>query len=252
MEDNDRMLAGKVALVTGASRGIGREIALTLAGYGAAVIVNYNGSKECAEEVAGQVRSSGGRAAICQADVAAAGDAARLFSEALEEFGRIDILVNNAGITRDNLILKMSEGEFDAVIDTNLKGVFHCMKLAAKLMLKQKGGRIINISSISGIIGNAGQVNYCAAKAGIIGMTKSLARELGSKGITVNAVAPGFIKTDMTDKLPEQVKGAMAAQIPLKRFGETKDIAETVAFLASDRAAYITGQTIQVDGGMGM
>lgn len=246
------MLAGKTALVTGASRGIGREIALTLAGYGAAVVVNYNGSKESAEETAEQIRNAGGRAMICQANVAAAEEAQRLFEESIKEFGRIDILVNNAGITKDNLILKMSEADFDAVIDTNLKGVFHCMKLASKLMLKQKGGRIISISSISGIIGNAGQVNYCAAKAGILGMTKSLARELGSRGITVNAVAPGFIKTDMTDKLSDQVKDAMAAQIPLKRFGETKDIAETVAFLASDRAAYITGQTIQVDGGMGM
>lgn len=246
------MLAGKTALVTGASRGIGREIALTLAGYGAAVVVNYNGSKESAEETAEQIRNAGGRAMICQANVAVAEEAQRLFEESIKEFGRIDILVNNAGITKDNLILKMSEADFDAVIDTNLKGVFHCMKLASKLMLKQKGGRIISISSISGIIGNAGQVNYCAAKAGILGMTKSLARELGSRGITVNAVAPGFIKTDMTDKLSDQVKDAMAAQIPLKRFGETKDIAETVAFLASDRAAYITGQTIQVDGGMGM
>lgn len=246
------MLTGKIALVTGASRGIGREIALTLAEYGAAVIVNYNGSKERADEVVDQIVKAGGRALACQANVSDAEDTARLFAESLKEFGRIDILVNNAGITRDNLILKMSETEFDEVIDTNLKGVFHCMKQASKLMLKQKSGRIINISSISGVIGNAGQVNYCAAKAGIIGMTKSLARELGSRGITVNAVAPGFIKTEMTDKLPEQIKETMAAQIPLRRFGETRDIAETVAFLASDRAAYITGQTIQVDGGMGM
>lgn len=246
------MLENKVALVTGASRGIGREIALTLAGYGAAVIVNYNGSKERAEEVVAAITENGGRAAAVRANVASAEDVAKLFEESMAAFGRIDILVNNAGITKDNLILKMSEEEFDAVLDTNLKGAFLCMKHASKLMLKQKAGRIINISSISGIIGNAGQANYCAAKAGLIGMTKSLARELGSRGITVNAVAPGFIETDMTDKLSDQIKEGMLAQIPLKRAGSVKDIAEAVAFLASERAAYITGQTLQVNGGMDM
>lgn len=246
------MLTGKVALITGAGRGIGREIALTFAKYGAAVVINYNGSGAAAEEVAASITAEGGRAFLCQANVSEPEDISRMFSESIAEFGRIDILVNNAGITRDNLILKMTEEEFDAVIDTNLRGVFLCMKQAAKLMLKQRGGRIINISSISGVIGNAGQVNYCAAKAGILGMTKSLARELGSRGITVNAVAPGFIQTDMTDRLSDEVKAAMAAQIPLKRFGETKDIAEAAAFLASDRAAYITGQTLQVNGGMAM
>ena len=246
------MLENKVALVTGASRGIGREIALTLAGYGAAVIVNYNGSKERADEVVEMITAAGGRAVAVQADVASAEGVSGLFDEALQSFGRIDILVNNAGITKDNLILKMSEEEYDAVMDTNLKGAFLCMKQAAKLMLKQKGGRIINISSISGIIGNAGQANYCAAKAGMIGMTKALARELGSRGITVNAVAPGFIETEMTDKLPEQIKAGMLAQIPLKRAGAVKDIAEAVAFLASERASYITGQTLQVNGGMDM
>ncbi len=246
------MLENKVALVTGASRGIGREIALTLAGYGAAVIVNYNGSKERADEVVEMITAAGGRAVAVQADVASADGVSGLFEEALQSFGRVDILVNNAGITKDNLILKMSEEEYDAVMDTNLKGAFLCMKQAAKLMLKQKGGRIINISSISGIIGNAGQANYCAAKAGMIGMTKALARELGSRGITVNAVAPGFIETEMTDKLPEQIKTGMLAQIPLKRAGAVKDIAEAVAFLASERASYITGQTLQVNGGMDM
>lgn len=246
------MLENKVALVTGASRGIGREIALTLAGYGAAVIVNYNGSKERADEVVEMITAAGGRAVAVQADVASAEGVSGLFDEALQSFGRVDILVNNAGITKDNLILKMSEEEYDAVMDTNLKGAFLCMKQAAKLMLKQKGGRIINISSISGIIGNAGQANYCAAKAGMIGMTKALARELGSRGITVNAVAPGFIETEMTDKLPEQIKAGMLAQIPLKRAGAVKDIAEAVAFLASERASYITGQTLQVNGGMDM
>ena len=246
------MLEGKVALVTGASRGIGRETALTLAGYGAAVIVNYNGSKERADEVVAEIVGNGGRALAVQANVASAPEIERLFTEALAAFGRIDILVNNAGITKDNLILKMSEEEFDAVLDTNLKGAFLCMKHAAKLMLKQRGGRIVNISSISGIIGNAGQANYCAAKAGLIGLTKSLARELGSRGITVNAVAPGFIETDMTDKLPAQVKEGMLAQIPLKRAGTAKDIAEAVAFLASENAAYITGQTLEVNGGMNM
>lgn len=246
------MLKDKVALVTGASRGIGREIAQTLAAYGASVIVNYNGSKDRADEVVEMISAAGGKAIAVKADVAKAEEIARLFEEAQAAFGRIDILVNNAGITRDNLILKMSEEEYDTVLDTNLKGAFLCMKHAAKIMLRQKNGRIINISSISGIAGNAGQANYCAAKAGLIGLTKSLAKELGSRGITVNAVAPGFIETEMTEKLSEQVKEGMLAQIPLKRAGSVKDIAEVVAFLASERAAYITGQTLSVNGGMAM
>ncbi len=246
------MLKDKVALVTGASRGIGREIAQTLAAYGASVIVNYNGSKDRADEVVEMISAGGGKAIAVKADVAKAEEIARLFEEAQAAFGRIDILVNNAGITRDNLILKMSEEEYDTVLDTNLKGAFLCMKHAAKIMLRQKNGRIINISSISGIAGNAGQANYCAAKAGLIGLTKSLAKELGSRGITVNAVAPGFIETEMTEKLSEQVKEGMLAQIPLKRAGSVKDIAEAVAFLASERAAYITGQTLSVNGGMAM
>ena len=221
-------LTGKVTLVTGASRGIGRQIALTLAGYGATVIVNYNGSAAKAEEVVNEITANGGMAESMQCSV------------------------SDFGITKDNLIMKMSEDDFDAVIATNLKGAFNCIKHVSRQMLKQRGGRIINISSVSGVMGNAGQANYCASKAGIIGLTKSVARELGSRGITANAVAPGFIRTEMTDVLPEEVKKAMGEQIPLKRFGETKDIAEAVAFLASDEAAYITGQVLQVDGGMAM
>ena len=228
---------GKVAIVTGASRGIGRETALTLAGYGATVIVNYCGSKDKAEAVVEEITAAGGK---------------EMITSVKKEFGSIDILVNNAGITKDNLIMKMSEEEFDKVIEVNLKGAFNCMKHVSRIMLKQRSGHIINMSSVSGVMGNAGQVNYCASKAGIIGMTKSLARELGSRGITVNAIAPGFIETEMTDVLSEDVKENLLGSIPLKRMGQTKDIAETVAFLASDKAAYITGQTISVDGGMGM
>lgn len=245
-------LSGKIALVTGASRGIGREIALTLAGYGAEVIVNYNGSAEKANAVVEEITAAGGKARAIQCDVAQFDAAKALVDQVVKEHGRLDILVNNAGITRDNLILKMSEDDFDAVLDTNLKGAFHCIRHAARQMLKQRSGRIINISSVSGVMGNAGQANYCASKAGMIGLTKSVARELGSRGITCNAVAPGFIKTEMTDVLPEDVKQSMGEQIPLKRFGETKDVAEAVAFLASDQASYITGQVLGVDGGMAM
>lgn len=246
------MLENKIAVVTGASRGIGRQVALTLASYGATVIVNYCGSKERAEEVVDKIISDGGRAIAYQADVADAKATETMFADILKEFKQVDILVNNAGITRDNLIMKMSEEDFDAVIDTNLKGCFHCIKQVTRPMLKQRSGRIINISSVVGIIGNIGQINYCASKAGVIGMTKSAARELGSRGITVNAVAPGFIQTEMTDVLPENAKEMVLAQIPLKKFGDVSHIAETVAFLASEKAAYITGQVIQVDGGMGM
>lgn len=245
-------LSGKIALVTGASRGIGRQIALTLAGYGASVIVNYNGSEARAAEVVKEITDNGGTAEAIQCDVAEYDKAQELISGIIKKYGRLDILVNNAGITRDNLIMKMSEEDFDAVMNTNLKGAFNCVKHVSRQMLKQKGGRIINISSVSGVMGNAGQANYCASKAGVIGLTKSVARELGSRGITVNAVAPGFIRTEMTDVLPEDVKKAMGDQIPLKKFGETEDVAETVAFLASDKAAYITGQVISVDGGMAM
>ena len=246
------MLKGKTALVTGAGRGIGRAIALTLAGYGADVAVNYSGSREKAEETAEEIRAMGRKAVLIQADISKQEDCERMFREMESSLGTIDILVNNAGITRDNLAVRMSESEFDQVIDTNLKGAFFCMKMAGKAMMKARKGRIISISSISGVRGNAGQINYCAAKAGIIGMTKCLAKELASRNITVNAVAPGYIDTDMTAVLPEKVKEQVLQQVPLKRMGQPRDIAETVAFLASDRAAYITGQTIQVDGGMGI
>lgn len=246
------MLKGKVAIVTGASRGIGKEVALTLAGYGATVIVNYCGSKDKAEAVAEEIQAAGGEAKVYQGDVSDFEVAKEMMTSVKKEFGSIDILVNNAGITKDNLVMKMTEEEFDNVIEVNLKGAFNCMKHVSRIMLKQKAGHIINMSSVSGVIGNAGQMNYCASKAGIIGMTKSLARELGSRGITVNAIAPGYIQTEMTDILSDDVKQSILSTIPLKRMGQTKDIAETVAFLASDKAAYITGQTISVDGGMGM
>ena len=239
-------LNGKVALVTGASRGIGREIALTLAGYGATVIVNYNGSEEKAEEVVDKIKEAGGKAEAIRCNVAEFDRSKELIDQVIKSYGKLDILVNNAGITRDNLIMKMSEADFDDVIAVNLKGAFNCIRHASRQMLKQRGGRIINISSVSGVMGNAGQANYCPSKAGIIGLTKSVARELG------NCVAPGFIKTEMTDVLSEDVKQSMGEQIPLKRFGETRDIAEAVAFLASDSASYITGQVLQVDGGMAM
>jgi 3-oxoacyl-[acyl-carrier protein] reductase len=246
------MLENKVAIVTGASRGIGRAIALTLSKYGAKVVVNYCGSKEKAEEVVNEIIKNGGSALAYQADVANFSSVKSMFEDVIKELGSIDILVNNAGITKDNLILKMTEEEFDAVVDTNLKGVFNCLKHASRIMLKQKSGRIINISSISGVIGNVGQVNYSAAKAGVIGMTKSLAKELGSRGITVNAIAPGYINTDMTAVLKDELKEKVTELIPLKRLGEVEDIAEMAAFLASDKASYITGQTIQIDGGMGI
>lgn len=244
------MLTGKVALVTGAGRGIGREIALTLAEYGADVIVNYNGSKEKAEEVAAQVKAMGRKAAAVQCSVADFDACGQMISDVLAEFGHVDILVNNAGITKDNLVIKMTEADFDAVIDTNLKGTFNTIKHMYRPFLKQRAGRIINLSSVSGVLGNAGQANYAASKAGVIGLTKSMARELASRNITVNAVAPGFIDTDMTQAMTDAAREATLAQIPLKRVGTPKDIAETVAFLASDKAAYITGQVISVDGGM--
>ena len=246
------MLEGKIALVTGASRGIGRQIALTLAAQGAAVIVNYNGSAAKAEEVVEEIEKAGGKAEAIQCNVSDFESCKSMMEDIVSRYGRLDILVNNAGITRDNLIMKMSEEDFDAVIQTNLKGVFNCIKHISRQMIKQRAGRIINISSVSGVLGNAGQANYCAAKAGVIGLTKCMARELASRGITVNAVAPGFIRTDMTDVLKDNVKEAIIATIPMKTFGETEDVANTVAFLASDAARYITGQVISVDGGMAM
>ena len=246
------MLEGKIALVTGASRGIGRQIALTLGAKGAAVIVNYNGSAQKAEEVVKEIEAAGGRAEALQCNVSDFEACGQMMADIVARYGRLDILVNNAGITRDNLLMKMSEEDFDAVINTNLMGVFNCIKHISRQMLKQKAGRIINISSVSGVLGNAGQANYCAAKAGVIGITKSAARELASRGITVNAVAPGFIVTEMTDVLSDSVKEAATEKIPMKKFGETQDIAGAVAFLASEDAKYITGQVLCVDGGMAM
>ncbi|NTV78174.1 MAG: 3-oxoacyl-[acyl-carrier-protein] reductase [Clostridiales bacterium] len=244
------MLEGKVALITGASRGIGREIALTLAAYGADIIVNYHGSKEKAEQVCEEVRALNRRAVAVQCDVSDYEQCGNMIQEMLTEFTHIDILVNNAGVTKDNLVMKMTAEDFDYVIDTNLKGTFYTIKHLYKAFLKQRSGRIINLSSVSGVLGNAGQANYAASKAGVIGLTKTMAKELASRNITVNAVAPGYIETDMTHALTESQKEATIAQIPLKRVGTTKDIAETVAFLASDKASYITGQVISVDGGM--
>ena len=246
------MLENKVALVTGASRGIGRAIAERLAKDGATVIVNYNGSREKAEAVVQEIEGFGGKAEAYQCSVADCAGTEEMMKYVIGKYGRNDILVNNAGITRDGLLMKMSEEDFDAVIATNLKGAFNCMRHVARQMIKQKGGRIVNISSISGVMGNAGQMNYAASKAGVIGMTKTAARELASRGITVNAIAPGFITTDMTDVLSDSVKEGILAQIPMKSMGEPEDIAGTVAFLASDDAKYITGQVINVNGGMAM
>jgi len=245
-------LAGKTALVTGASRGIGRAVALALAEAGADVIVNYAGSREAAEAVADQIRGSGRRAETFQANVADAAQAEALVKFAFDTFGKLDILVNNAGITRDNLLIRMKEEEWDEVIAVNLKGVYNCLKAAARPMMKQRSGTIINISSVVGVLGNAGQVNYAAAKAGVIGLTKSAARELASRGITVNCVAPGYIATDMTDRLGDDIKEEMLAHIPLGRMGAPEEVAKVVRFLASDAASYMTGQTLHVDGGMYM
>lgn len=244
------MLSGKIALVTGASRGIGKETAITLASYGATVIVNYNGSKDKASEVVDIIKKNGGEALAYGCNVSDYNAVEAMMKDLIAQFGRIDILVNNAGITKDGLLMKMSEADYDAVLDINLKGTFNCIKHISRQMLKQKGGRIINLSSVVGVYGNAGQVNYSASKAGVIGITKSVAKELGSRGISVNAVAPGFIVTEMTDAMPEEAKKQVSERIAMKKLGSTKDVAETVAFLASDKAAYITGQVICVDGGM--
>lgn len=246
------MLEGKVAVVTGASRGIGRAVALRLAREQAAVVINYNGSREKAEEVVREIEAAGGTACAMQCDVSDFQACETFFQEVVQRFGRVDILVNNAGVTRDGLLMKMSEEDFDKVVDTNLKGAFNCIRFVARTMLRQKSGRIISMSSVVGVAGNAGQANYAASKAGVIGLTKSAAKELASRGITVNAIAPGFIETDMTAVLSEKVKEATAAQIPMGQFGSAEDVANLAAFLASDEAKYITGQVIHVDGGMAM
>lgn len=242
----------KTALVTGASRGIGRAIALALAKEGYAVAVNYAGSREAAEAVRDEITAAGGQAFILQGDVSSAEDVDRIFKTVKEEFGFLDVLVNNAGITRDSLLVRMKENQWDEVIDTDLKSNFLTVKAAGAMMMRRKKGAIINIASVSGIIGNMGQLNYSAAKAGVIGLTKTAARELAPRGIRVNAVAPGFTLTDMTDKIPEDVKNGMLHTIPLGRFGQAEEIAKAVAFLASDNASYITGQVLKVDGGMVM
>ena len=242
----------KVALITGASRGIGRATALELAKAGAKIVINYAGNAAAAQEVLKAIQEMGGQAIAVQANIAVAAEVDELIQKAVEAFGSIDILVNNAGITRDTLLMRMKEADWDAVLDTNLKGVFLCTKAVSKLMLKQRSGRIINMTSVVGLTGNASQANYAAAKAGVVGFTKSMAKELGSRGITVNAVAPGFIATDMTEVLPDSVKEQMTSTIPLGRPGTPSDVAKAVLFLCSDAAAYITGQTLNVDGGMVM
>lgn len=246
------MLEGKIALVTGAGRGIGSAIAKTLAARGAVVIINYNGSQAAAEAVKSEICAAGGQAACYQCNVSDHDGVKAMIAWIVKTYKRLDIVVNNAGITKDTLMMGMSEADFDSVMNINLKGTFNCIKHACRPMIKQRCGRIVNISSVVGRAGNAGQANYAASKAGIIGLTMSAAKELGSRGITVNAVAPGFVKTEMTDVLSADVKAAIEKSIPLGYLGETKDIAEAVAFLVSDEARYITGQTLSVDGGMYM
>ena len=244
------MLTGKIALVTGAGRGIGREIALVLAANGATVIVNYNGSKESAEAVVAEIVQKGGSAEAIQCNVSDFAASEAFVKQVLDKYKKVDILVNNAGVTRDNLIMRMTEEDYDTVLDTNLKGAFHMIRHLSRSFIKQRGGKIINISSVSGVLGNAGQANYSASKAGLIGLTKSVAREFASRGVNVNAVAPGFIDTDMTKNMTEDAKKTLSSMIPMGKMGSTKNIADLVLFLAGDGSDYITGQVICVDGGM--
>jgi 3-oxoacyl-[acyl-carrier protein] reductase len=240
----------QIVVVTGASRGIGRAVAVRFARDGAAVIVNYRGSEAAAQETVQAVTDAGGQATLVQGDVSNRDDAERLIEAAVTEYGRIDVLVNNAGITRDQLLMRMTDDDWDAVLDTNLKGAFHTTRAALRPMLRKRSGRIINISSVVGLIGNAGQANYAAAKAGLIGFTKSTAREVASRSITVNAVAPGYIATEMTDAIAEMMKAKILDQVPMGRLGTPEDVAAVVAFLASPAAAYMTGAVLTVDGGM--
>lgn len=246
------LLDGKIALVTGASRGIGRAIALRLAEAGATVVVNYAGNVKAAQEVESMIVDAGGKAMLIQADIANTEAVDDMIKNINKEYGKIDILVNNAGITRDNLLMRMKESDWDDVINTNLKGIYNSTKAVSKFMMKQRSGRIVNMASVVGLTGNAGQANYAAAKAGVIGFSKSMAKELASRGITVNTVAPGFIETDMTAVLADQVKEELVSRIPLAKLGNAKDVANAVMFLVSDEASYITGQTLNVDGGMVM
>ena len=245
-------LAGQVAVVTGGSRGIGRAIAEALAAMQAHVVINYVTNQAAAEETRQRIEATGGQATLCRFDVADAQATAQAFSSILDDCGHIDILVNNAGVTRDTLVLRMTEEDWQQVLQVNLSGIYHCSKAAIRPMIRQRHGRIINITSIIGMIGNAGQVNYAAAKAGAIGLTKALAREVASRGITVNAVAPGVIETEMTQGLSAQTKADLVRQIPLGRWGRPEDVADCVGFLVSSRASYITGQVIPVNGGLSM
>ncbi|MEG0070190.1 MAG: 3-oxoacyl-[acyl-carrier-protein] reductase [Terrisporobacter sp.] len=246
------MLQDKCAVITGASRGIGRAIAVKYAKEGANIVLNYRNSETEALELKKELDELGSNTLIIKADVSKFEEAEKLIKEAKNTFGKVDILINNAGITKDNLIMRMKEEDFDSVIEVNLKGAFNCLKAVTPIMIRQKEGKIINMSSVVGVIGNAGQVNYCASKAGLIGMTKSLAREIGSKNINVNAIAPGFIDTDMTRVLNEDQKKNIISQVPLKRLGQVEDIANLALFLGSEKSNYITGQVIHVDGGMAM
>ena len=246
------MLKGKCAVITGASRGIGKCIATKFAKEGANVVINYRNNEEEALKVKQELEDLGSQVLVVKADVSELEQAENLIKEAKKEFGRVDILVNNAGITKDNLIIRMKEEDFDSVIKTNLKGAFNCLKAVAPIILKQKYGKIVNMASVVGVVGNPGQVNYCASKAGLIGMTKSLAKEIGSRNITVNAIAPGFIDTDMTKILSDDQKKKILSQIPLNKFGNVEDIANVALFLGSENSNYITGQVIHVDGGMAM
>lgn len=245
-------LSGKRALVTGASRGIGRAVALRLAAEGASVALNYRAGREEAEAVAAEIEASGGSAAVVQGDVAAAEEAEALVGAAAEAMGGLDILVNNAGLTRDNLLMRLSEEDWDAALNTNLKGAFLCAKAAIRPMLRQRFGRIVNMSSVVALTGNPGQANYAAAKAGLIGFTRTVAREVASRGVTVNALAPGFIETQMIESIPEDLRARILERIPLGRFGAPEDVAGCVAFLCGDDGAYITGQTISIDGGLSL